>query len=573
MEILSIPVLVLGGGTGAIGAALQCARSGTACLLITPGPWVGGMLTSSGVSAPDGNEINPFQTGLWGALLRQLRQTSLEGLDQNWVSCFGFRPGDAEAIFQSWIKAESQLQWRSEYQLEEITKKDDRLLQARFSNETTLLVVNFDLLIDGTELGDSLALAQIPHRVGWEAKEKWGEPSAPSQVRINQDPFFKNQPVQSPTWVIFGKWLGDWSCSSSFKHLNQKPRFPFENCLKPHGLLKTLSYGRLPGDWLMLNWPIDGNDWHDDPGAPFSGSPDRIANHLMSMQEHSLSFLKELQYLSNRNLEPANAFPKGKANGSLALQAYWRESRRLIGCSTVVEQDLLVNNKNNNTKTDLIAIGNYPNDHHYPGQDWPLAPKSRPWGGRWSGTPFGIPFSALHGNDIINLIMADKGISVSHIANGATRLGPVVLNIGQAAGLAAAICCDKNILPHQLDVMQLQIALINDQIAPSAPSIIDNLPTYSKKWRQIQANALKGEFELINPEQAPEEPGEECIVMELNIQSEENWKGRCGNVEWPLITLEPQVKEQIEKFNGKRINIVGRCNPWGTWWRINRLLP
>jgi hypothetical protein len=169
--------------------------------------------------------------------------------------------------------------------------------------------------------------------------------------------------------------------------------------------------------------------------------------------------------------------------------------------------------------------------------------------------------------------MADKGISVSHIANGATRLGPVVLNIGQAAGLAAAICCDKNILPHQLDVMQLQIALINDQIAPSAPSIIDNLPTYSKKWRQIQANALKGEFELINPEQAPEEPGEECIVMELNIQSEENWKGRCGNVEWPLITLEPQVKEQIEKFNGKRINIVGRCNPWGTWWRINRLLP
>ena len=71
-DALKVPVLVLGGGTGALGAALQCARSGTRCLLVTPGPWVGGMLSASGVSAPDGNELSPWQTGLWGALLRKL---------------------------------------------------------------------------------------------------------------------------------------------------------------------------------------------------------------------------------------------------------------------------------------------------------------------------------------------------------------------------------------------------------------------------------------------------------------------------------------------------------------------
>ena len=38
-------------------------------------------------------------------------------------------------------------------------------------------------------------------------------------------------------------------------------------------------------------------------------------------------------------------------------------------------------------QTTAIAVGNYANDHHYPGDDWPLAPKSCRWGGRWSGTP------------------------------------------------------------------------------------------------------------------------------------------------------------------------------------------
>jgi len=83
---LKVPVLVLGAGTGGLAAALQCARSGTECLLVTPGPWLGGMLSSSGVSAPDCNELSAWQTGLWGALLRELRQRIPEGLDHNWVS-------------------------------------------------------------------------------------------------------------------------------------------------------------------------------------------------------------------------------------------------------------------------------------------------------------------------------------------------------------------------------------------------------------------------------------------------------------------------------------------------------
>ena len=77
-----------------------------------------------------------------------------------------------------------------------------------------------------------------------------------------------------------------------------------------------------------------------------------------------------------------------------------------------------------------IAVGTYANDHHYPGEDWPLAPKSCQWGGRWTGTPFCIPYDALVSDRASNLLVAEKGFSVSHMANGATRLQPLILNLG-----------------------------------------------------------------------------------------------------------------------------------------------
>jgi hypothetical protein len=105
---------------------------------------------------------------------------------------------------------------------------------------------------------------------------------------------------------------------------------------------------------------------------------------------------------------------------------------------------------------DSIAVGNYANDHHYPGGDWPLAAKSCRWGGRWSGTPFTIPYGSLVSAELENLLAADKCFSTSHMANGATRLQPLILNIGQAAGAAAALCIQHVCNPAELPVRQLQ---------------------------------------------------------------------------------------------------------------------
>ena len=52
-------VLVIGGGTAGTVAALSSGRMGVSTILLSEFPWLGGMLTSAGVSAVDGNTKLP----------------------------------------------------------------------------------------------------------------------------------------------------------------------------------------------------------------------------------------------------------------------------------------------------------------------------------------------------------------------------------------------------------------------------------------------------------------------------------------------------------------------------------
>ncbi|HMQ91311.1 MAG TPA: FAD-dependent oxidoreductase, partial [Flavilitoribacter sp.] len=60
---MEFPVIIAGGGASGTAAALQCTRMGVPCVLLEETPWLGGMLTSAGVSAVDGNHQLP--SGIW----------------------------------------------------------------------------------------------------------------------------------------------------------------------------------------------------------------------------------------------------------------------------------------------------------------------------------------------------------------------------------------------------------------------------------------------------------------------------------------------------------------------------
>ena len=291
----SVPVVVWGGGSGGVAAALQSARSGAPTLLLTPGPWLGGMLSAAGVCAPDGNELSPWQTVLWGAFLRALAQAEPTGLDHNWVSCFGFRPATAESVLRAWVKAEARLRWLPNCNLVALERSGERVSALCVRQGDQDLILMPELAIDGSDLGDLLGMGAADYRLGWESHESWNEPSAPSAQRLASDPFFERQPVQSPTWVAMAQRQVDRPLVPQADDLSP----PFAGAITRFGLERTLSYGRLPGDLLMLNWPLHGNDWHLDLTGLFSGTSQQQRDHLLQlagpMQAHSLAFADALR--------------------------------------------------------------------------------------------------------------------------------------------------------------------------------------------------------------------------------------------------------------------------------------
>ena len=586
-------VVVWGGGCGGVAAALQSARSGAVTTLLTPGPWLGGMVSSAGVCAPDGHELSCWQTGLWGAFLRQLELEEPTGLDHNWVSCFGYRPQTAEQILQGWVAAEPKLEWRANCKLEQVHCRQGHIHSVQILKADGVETVTAEVFIDGSDLGDLLAQTSAPFRWGWEAKELWDEPSAPEQSRLENETFFQRQPVQSPTWVVMGQLHGE----LAQQHLNAIPRAPFQRSTANFGLEKTVTYGRLPGGLVMVNWPLKGNDWHNGLGRAISADAQQREDLAHEMQRHSKDFLAALSECSGGWIAPGNAFPG--EDPSLALMPYWRESRRLIGRTTVTERDLLpistgalrgpipIDAKGRCTS---IAVGTYANDHHYPGEDWPLAPKSVRWGGRWSGTPFCIPFDALICDSVANLVMAEKGVSVSHMANGATRLQPLILNLGQVAGLAAALAVRQGCAIGDLAVDEIQSALIEEPQAPAAVLPIWDWPHWHPHWAEAQKQGLAqpeqldawAEFagrpsrDLKQPglNQAPNQQHEIALNGVLTGNAEEGYELKSADESWPLITLEPAIHHWLAStdHSGQRLNLRGIKNPWGPWVRITGVL-
>lgn len=517
MEVITADVLVVGGGTGGTAAALQAARRNPemSVVLVSQLPWLGGMLTAAGVSAPDGNELLAFQTGIWGEFLKELRLRHPEGLDNGWVSFFTYSPAVGAQIFADWVAQLPNLKWIAGPRPQAVLQQGDRITGVAFDTVT----VQAQITLDGTELGDVLALAAVPHRWGWETQDVWQEPSAPVSLSDPTDPLYaitQRYPVQSPTWVVILQDYGEGGAPPIAAPPQDFTRgieinSAFEGAWVNYGDADTpageacLNYGRLPNNQFMINWPHQGNDYGVGLHRLIGDDAAR-SQYAQEAQWHSQAFARYIQQnISRRYGFAPNLFPKTAQSpgGGFALMPYYRESRRLCGLTTVCEGDILpiaggqvaALPMNQRGEVSAIAIGNYPNDHHYPGFEMPLAPKAIRWGGRWTGTPFTLPYEALVPAKIDGLLVCEKNISVSHIANGATRLQPVVLGIGQAAGMAAALCIEQGFQPRDLaekagGVRSLQTALITDPIAPAAIIPLFNVVPDHPQWAAIQQHYL-----------------------------------------------------------------------------------
>lgn len=443
----SYDVVVIGGGVSGTTAAVRSARLGAKTLIVEQGPWLGGMLTSAGVSATDGNYR--LRGGMWGELRDSLEAHygSAQALKTGWVSNILFEPHVGARIFRNIAEGEEQLSvmFNTNYTSIKRTSKGWRILLA---GEQGHQRVECKVLIDATELGDVAAELGVAYDKGMESRHLTGEDIAPEEANdIIQDltmvlvlkDYGRDMTIPQPEG--YDPTLFACACDNPLCHTPKEA-----NRLWSEEMM--MSYGRLPGGKIMINWPIEGNDFYVDM---VNMSPEERKEAVAQAKHHSLCFLYFIQHeLGLNTLSLADdEFP---TDDLMPLMPYHRESRRTEGEVRFTLNHIVAPYDYTLYRT-AIGVGDYPVDqHHTRYTGWEELPNLY-----FHSIPsYGLPMGVLLPKGVDGLIVAEKSISVSNIVNGTTRLQPVVMQIGEAAGIIAALAAKEGVEPRDVAVRDVQ---------------------------------------------------------------------------------------------------------------------
>lgn len=470
-------VVIIGGGASGTTAGVQASRMGAKTLIAEAGPWLGGMLTSAGVSAIDGNYR--LRGGIFGEFCDSLagRYGGYDSLYTGWVSKIEFEPHIGQEVLTSICGKEQNLTVERRTGFVKAKKRAHGWTVTLSGPDGKEYEVDAGVLIDCTELGDVAAAVGVKYHVGMDPRSYTGEEMACEEG---------SDVVQDMTMVAIVKDYGpdaDMTIPmpegyNPAKYVNccqnplNTPIFEKDQTLWSPEMM--LSYGQLPGSgqinlWhltpgakTMLNWPVEANDFYANI---IEMTPEQRDSVIALARQRTLGFVYFIQTgLGMKNIGLADdEFP---TEDGLALIPYHRESRRIEG-KTLFTVDAAGDPYGFKDPTYRcgVAVGDYPVDHHhFQNPDWKNLPKFI-----FSPIPsFTVPMGCLVPDGVKDLLVAEKSISVSNLAGGTTRLQPVVMELGQAAGTIAAIATGhraatqgKGTVPvHKVGVREVQTELL-----------------------------------------------------------------------------------------------------------------
>jgi len=133
--------------------------------------------------------------------------------------------------------------------------------------------------------------------------------------------------------------------------------------------------------------------------------------------------------------------------GTIAPMVGIRESRRIVGDYTLTEEDYLTEAR----FPDAVARNSYPIDIHSTKAKGGLVMKHLP-----PGHYHEIPYRCLLPVGLDNLLVAGRCLSATFAAQAAVRIQQNCRALGEAAGLAAALCLETNTMPRSIDTEELR---------------------------------------------------------------------------------------------------------------------
>jgi hypothetical protein len=135
-----------------------------------------------------------------------------------------------------------------------------------------------------------------------------------------------------------------------------------------------------------------------------------------------------------------------------------RESRRVAGLTVLTDEHV----RKASRSTDAIAVGGFPIDSHDPTGSSMDAAEHVPSG-------YEIPYGALVPDQGANVIVAGRSISAERKALASARITGTCMAMGQAAGTAAALSATSATPLPELDVARLQERLREQGAILAAP--------------------------------------------------------------------------------------------------------
>ena len=492
-------VVVYGGTSAGVIAAIQAVELGKHTILIEPGKHLGG-LTSGGLGATDiGNKaaIGGLSRGFYKRIYQHYNPGSYT-TGTMWT----FEPHVAEKIFNDMIKeAGIEVIYNERLNLKNGIKKT-----ATRINEIIMesgLTFHGKMFIDATYEGDLMAIAGVDFSVGREANKIYGETyngvqtvhATKHQFKKPVDPFIipgKPESGLLPGILDDGgpgvEGDGDYRIQAyCFRMcLTNVPenRLPFPkpedydpmryelllryintgvfDVLKlstpmPNGKTDTNNKGAFATDNIGMNYKY--------PNGDYKIRYDIIKEHE-NYQKGLMWFLANDPRLPNYVREEVNQWglPKDEFvdNGNWPHQLYIREARRIISDYVMTQHDC----EGVVAAMDPVGLAAYTMDSHNVQRYVDEFGRVRNEGDVEIGgfPPYPISFKSIvpKREECTNLLVP-VCLSASHIAFGSIRMEPVFMVLAQSAATAAV-----HAINQEKDVQQISYALLRDQLLKDA---------------------------------------------------------------------------------------------------------
>ncbi|MDB6138843.1 MAG: hypothetical protein JWO94_1915, partial [Verrucomicrobiaceae bacterium] len=498
----SYDVIIAGAGTGGTGTAIQAARMGCSVLLLDETDYIGGQMNAAAVTSMDEGVTLVRERGLYRELCGQIaahyQPLGITSETAYWMRHVCVEPRVGRHLLHVMLadaKGKGTLDLALRTQVTNVIKNGDTVTGVEIASDTAKArKIDCTVLVDATEWGDVIPLTGARYRVGNCTNDaidpKRAIQDATWTAVIKQYPngvppgFFMTQPPPGYTANVekaFAKSLVDGDTVDT----KTKP-WNFATFIGYRGMPDSSRSGDAPPiTRTHLNY---NNDYHITVGEVEDLAMRETAARAMRLKTlHLIYYLQNILgkkdwavaddegYDTPYNRARIDAWLKDSPELEpcrmmlyhFSTMAYARESRRIIGLHTLTSSE--IDRRSGHSPTlfpNTVAIGDYAVDLH-----GSMTPKyleldldheadiPHKFGENGLG-PFSIPFECFIPEKINGFLPAEKNLSQSRMTNGATRLQPSTLLMGQAVGAIAALAVQHHVQPRQVDPMQVQNVLL-----------------------------------------------------------------------------------------------------------------